>query len=159
MTQVTLWFVLGATVATGLLAGASLDQSIKQLPARHRIGIEAYSAYSRAADLGNGLLLYAVLGVSSGLLPIAAAITTHLSPFPVLVRIPVDLGACCAVLHSLVTAKAAPVNFSQRRVQGNLAALTQVFNRFAHWQIARAVLQVVTFVVLLWSLIEVVRAV
>jgi hypothetical protein len=37
---------LAATAADGRLAGASLDQSIKQLPARQRIGVKAYSAYS-----------------------------------------------------------------------------------------------------------------
>ena len=42
--------ILAATAADGLLAGASLDQSIKQLPARRRIGAVDYSAYSRASD-------------------------------------------------------------------------------------------------------------
>jgi len=40
----------------GLLAGASLDQSIKQLPARQRTGVRAFFAYSQAADLGNGII-------------------------------------------------------------------------------------------------------
>jgi len=35
-----------ATAVDGLLAGASLDQSIKQLPERHRIGILSSSAYT-----------------------------------------------------------------------------------------------------------------
>ena len=39
--------VLAATAADGLLAGASLDQSIKQLPARHRIGAVAESMDER----------------------------------------------------------------------------------------------------------------
>jgi protein-S-isoprenylcysteine O-methyltransferase Ste14 len=37
------WLPL-ATVANGRLAGVSLDQSIKQLPARHRIGVTAFAA-------------------------------------------------------------------------------------------------------------------
>jgi hypothetical protein len=41
----TFVLTLAATVADGLLAGPSLDQSIKQLPARHKIGPVAYSAY------------------------------------------------------------------------------------------------------------------
>ena len=67
--SVALWLTLAAAAATGLLAGASLDQSIKQLPARRRIGIEAYSAYSQASDLGNGIFFYGVLGVGAALLP------------------------------------------------------------------------------------------
>jgi hypothetical protein len=38
-----------------LLAGASLDQSIKQLPARHRIGMREFSAYSTASDQAVGV--------------------------------------------------------------------------------------------------------
>jgi NADP-dependent 3-hydroxy acid dehydrogenase YdfG len=48
-------FLIAATATSGLLAGASLDQSSKQLPARHRIGAIAFSRYSQAADLGNGI--------------------------------------------------------------------------------------------------------
>jgi protein-S-isoprenylcysteine O-methyltransferase Ste14 len=38
------WLPLAAVVSNGLLAGASLDQSIKQLPARHRIGVTVVAA-------------------------------------------------------------------------------------------------------------------
>jgi len=59
------------------------------------------------------------------------------------------------VLHSLVTARVAPTNFSQRRVQGDPAALARVFDRFARWQAVRAGLQAVNFGVLLWALVAV----
>lgn len=72
--DLTFILLVAATVAIGLLAGASLDQSSKQLPARLKIGVVAFSKYSRAADLGNGILFYAILEVSAGLLTIAAAI-------------------------------------------------------------------------------------
>jgi hypothetical protein len=42
---------LAAVVANGLMVRATLDQSLKQLPARHRIGPVAHGAYARAADL------------------------------------------------------------------------------------------------------------
>jgi hypothetical protein len=38
-----LTLLIAATALNGLLAGASLDQSIKQLPARRRIGVLSYS--------------------------------------------------------------------------------------------------------------------
>jgi hypothetical protein len=157
MEHAAFWLILAAAAATGLLAGASLDQSIKQLPARYRIGIEAYSAYSQAADLGNGIFFYGVLGVGAALLSIAAAIATYLAALPPAVCVPADLGALFAVLHSLTTARAAPTNFSQRRVQGDPAALSQVFNRFARWHTARTVLQLVNFGVLLWAVLAVAR--
>jgi hypothetical protein len=155
MEQVAFWLTLAATAATGLIAGASLDQAIKQLPARHRIGIEAYSAYSQAADLGNGILFYGVLGISSALLAIAAAIIVHITALPMAVCLPTDLGALLAVLHSLTTARAAPTNFSQRRVLGDPAALTRIFNRFTRWHAARTALQLANFAVLLWAVVAV----
>ena len=39
-----IWLPLAAVMSNGLLAGASLDQSIKQLPARHRIGVTVVAA-------------------------------------------------------------------------------------------------------------------
>jgi hypothetical protein len=151
MFDTLLLFILVATATTGILAGASLDQSIKQLPARHRMGMVAFSSYSRAADLGNGIVWYAVIGISAATLTVAAAIvahwqaTTHVTPL--------DLAAVLAVLHSLVTARAAPTNFSQRKAADDEVALAQIFNRFARWQALRAVLQVLNFGALLWALI------
>jgi hypothetical protein len=72
--SLTFVLILAATAADGLLAGASLDQSIKQLPARHKIGLVAYSEYSRASDLGPGILWYGILGVGAAVLTIAAAV-------------------------------------------------------------------------------------
>src|SRR5512133_2145373 len=56
-----------------LLVGASLEQSIKQLPARHRICPAAFAAYSQAADLRNGIPWYATLGLGAPALTLAAA--------------------------------------------------------------------------------------
>ena len=58
----TLWLLVAAVIGNGLLVGASLDQVIKQLPARHRIGVVAFSDYSRAGDLGHGIAWYAASG-------------------------------------------------------------------------------------------------
>lgn len=40
--------VVATTALSGIAAGASLDVSIRQLPARHRIGVIAYSVDSQA---------------------------------------------------------------------------------------------------------------
>src|SRR5262249_51970896 len=98
MAQVAFWLTLAAAAATGLLAGASLDQSIKQLPARHRIGVEAYSAYSQASDLGNGIFFYGVLGVGAALLALAAAVAAHVAALPGAALVPPTSGRpsrCC----------------------------------------------------------------
>jgi hypothetical protein len=64
-----------ATAVDGLLAGASLDQ----LPARHRIDVLAFSAYSRASDQANRVAWYAALGVGGAALTLVAALRAVVS--------------------------------------------------------------------------------
>jgi hypothetical protein len=156
--DVTFVLILAATAADGLLAGASLDQSIKQLPARRRIGLVAYSEYSRASDLGPGILWYGILGVGAALLTIAATVAAFLQGVTLGNATPLYVAAGLAVLHSLVTTQAAPTKFSQRRVAKDEAALARVFDRFERWQALRAALQVLNFGAMLWALVVYVAA-
>ena len=149
----TFVLILAATAVDGLLAGASLDQSIKQLPARHKIGLVAYSEYSRASDLGPGILWYGILGVGAAVLTIAAAGAAFFQGVPSASATPLYVAAGLAVLHSLVTTQAAPTNFSQRRVAKDEAVLERVFDSFERWQTLRAVVQVLNFGAILWALV------
>src|SRR5215471_9740702 len=95
---VILTFLAAAT--NGLLAGASLDQSLKQLPARHRMGVSAFSLYSRSADLSrNGVIWYALLGISAALVTIAAAVATFITGSTH--TLPILSAAVLSVLQSL----------------------------------------------------------
>jgi hypothetical protein len=138
-----------ATAVDGVLAGASLDQSIKQLPARHRIGAVAFSEYSRASDLATGVFWYAGLGVGGAGLTIAAAVGALVLGVSDRQRLPLLLAGLLAVAHSFTTARAAPINLSQRSAAGDEEALKRIFDRFERWQIARAILQLATFIVML----------
>src|SRR5262249_2375007 len=154
MRTVSIPLVTLATLATaidGLLAGASLDQSIKQLPARRRIGVRAFSAYSRASDQANGVAWYAALGVGGAVLTLAAALTAALRGAPDQQRQALLLAGLLAVAHSLATARAAPINFSQRAAGNDKRALERIFDRFERWQTVRASLQLATFVTMLWA--------
>jgi hypothetical protein len=157
MAVLTLALALAATALDGVLCGASLDQSIKQLPARHRMGAVAFSAYSRAADLGNGILWYASLGIGAALVTIAAATASLIAANPFARSLPLLVAAILSVLHSLVTTQAAPVSFSQRKVANDAAALAGVFDRFARWQTLRALFQALTFAAMLWALVVIPR--
>jgi hypothetical protein len=144
--------LIAAVAFNGILTGASLDQSIKQLPARRRIGVIAFSAYSRAADLGNGIVWYATIGIGAALLSIGAAVGAYLQVAPGSVAVPLYLAALTSLLHSFTTTQAAPTLFRQRKVADDAAQLTVIFNRFERWQTLRAALQVATFGLTLWSL-------
>src|SRR5919199_1613282 len=148
--------IILAIAFNGILAGASLDQSIKQLPSRHKIGPKAFSAYSRAADLGNGIIWYATIGIGSTALTIAVAINILFQEIGYsnyyYTAIPIYAAAILSVAHSATTVKAAPTNFFQRKVFDDEQALIRLFNHFERLQLIRAVLQVTTFGAMLFAL-------
>jgi hypothetical protein len=141
-----------AAALNGLLAGASLDQSIKQLPARRRIGVIAYAAYSRAGDFGPGVPWYAGLGLGSAVVTIASGVVAQFDGAAAGVAVPLALASVAALAHSAVTARAAPTLFGVRAAAGDEVRLVRIFDRFARLQGLRALLQAVTFGLTLWAL-------
>jgi hypothetical protein len=139
---------MAALVADGLLAGLSLDKVIVQLPARQRIGVTAYAAYARAADLGNGIAFYAAVGVGAAVLTIAAFAVAAARGAPRAVTGLLAAAAALSVLHSAATGRAAPAMFQIGRASDNQAALMPLLTRFARWSAARAALQTATLIVM-----------
>ena len=150
---------IAAAVASGAMVGATLDQSVKQLPARHRIGAVAYAAYARAADLTGGVRWYpglaAVVVVSTG-----AAVATGLFDHPDRWRLVALLAAGVGtVAHMLVTARAAPTILSLRRLSDDdPERIAAVLDRFARLQALRAGLQVAALAAAVWVLVATVTA-
>jgi hypothetical protein len=156
MTASRVWtLVVAALVVNAMLVGAAWDQAIKQLPAREVIGVEAFSAYSQAADLRTGVAWYATLGITAALLALAAALLALLSrPRPTGARRAVLIVALLGTAgHMLVTAFAAPLNFSQRDATGDVDSLTRIFDQFAQLNLLRAMLQSVVLAALAWILL------
>ncbi|MGH3757685.1 hypothetical protein [Actinophytocola sp.] len=150
------WTVLvAALIVNAMLIGATWDQTIKQLPARQVIGVEAFSAYSQAADLRNGVAWYATLGIAAALLALAAALLALVSrPRPTGTRRAMLVVAALATAgHMAVTASAAPLNFSQRDHTADVDALTRTFDQFAQLNLLRAVLQTLVVAALAWILL------
>jgi hypothetical protein len=157
--DLTFILILVATIVTGLLAGISFDKSLVQLPARHRLGVVAFAAFSRANDLSNGLILYAALGIGAALFNVLAALAALLQGIPFGHASPLYIAALLALLHSFTTTRAAPNMFSLRQPTNDEAQLTETFNRFAKWHNVRAFLQFLNFVALIWALVTYIRAV
>jgi hypothetical protein len=148
----TLWLLVAALIGNGLLVGASLDQSIKQLPTRRRIGVVAFSAYSQAGDLGRGVAWYAALGIGAALLTILAAVVGFTDQPDGRTAVALWLALVGTVAHSAATARAAPTNFSQRTAAGDPARLAAIFDSFERWQTIRAAFQVLTLLSVAWAL-------
>lgn len=151
--DLTIWLLVATVLVNGLLAGASLDQSIKQLPARHVIGIVAYSAYSQAGDLRNGVPWYATIGVGSALLSLATCAVALTSTGSGQATAALYLLIVLTIAHSFMTALAAPTNFSQRKAAGDPDRLTAIFARFERLQTIRATLQTLTLLAAAWALV------
>jgi hypothetical protein len=146
--------VVTATAFGGALAGLSLDRSLVQLPAWHRVGPVSWAAFSREADLGNGRVVYPVVGVGSAMLSIAAAAAILLDhPVRRTVAVPAAAAAVLAVGHTFATAQAAPNMLSVGRLGDDEPALRGALDRFTRWQAIRPALQVVAFMANLWSLV------
>lgn len=154
MIDTTVLLVVAETALNGIAAGASLDQSIKQLPARHRIGVIAYSAYSQASDMDRGIFWYAGVGISAVLLSLATAVIAFFQRVSPVHAIPITIVAGLFLLHMLITlTRAAPILRAQRHSQ-EAATLSSIFDRFEYWQTIRVLVDVVIFGVTLWALVS-----
>jgi hypothetical protein len=142
---------IAATTLTGLLCGASFDQSIKQLPSRHRIGVKAFSAYAKAADLKNGVPFYAILGIGTALTSILSAILVWKFNSTANYASPLYLAALFAICHTICTTQAAPTYFGLKKVEDE-AALAKLFNKFERIQTVRSFFIALNFIAFLWAL-------
>ena len=138
---------MAALVADGILAGLSLDKVIVQLPARRRIGVTAYAAYARAADLGNGIAFYPAVGAGAAMLTLAAFAVAASRGAPRAVTGLLAAAALFSLAHSAMTARAAPTMFQIGRAGDDQAALAPLLARFARWSAARAAAQTATLIV------------
>jgi hypothetical protein len=138
---------MAAPVADGILAGLSLDKVIVQLPARRRIGVTAYAAYARTADLGNGIAFYASVGVGAAMLTLAAFAEAASRGAPGTVTGLLAAGALLSLVHSAMAARAAPTMFQIGKAGENQEALALLLARFARWSTSRAATQAATLIV------------
>ena len=159
MSEHAWWLVLLATVTTvhGLIAGASLDQSVEQLPARHRVGMRAYRAYSQASHMANGRFWLIPMGIGGPVLTIAAAIWAATLDLPAGRLLPVGLAAALAVAYTVSTVVAARANWpiapwARSPAPDDEAVLARIFRRFERRQAVRAILQFLRFAVTVWAL-------
>jgi hypothetical protein len=139
-----------AVTVNGMLVGASLDHAVKQLPARHEIGVLAFAGYSAAADLGNGVAWYAGLGLTAATLAVATVVAAGRESRPHGSRscglsLLIAVGAAAAG-WLVVSAVAAPLNFSQLTAGNDPVVLTRIFDRFAMLNLLHAALQLIAVV-------------
>lgn len=152
------WLVAAAVVVHGIVAGVSFDVATVKLPTRRRIGVVAYARFARGNDMGNGIIVYPTVAILALLLVVAATLAGYALQVPDTTMLPL-LAACAGtVAHFLCTMKAAPNILSLRNASDDEAFLTRKLDAFATWHMYRAAFQFLTFVALVWALVEVCRA-
>jgi hypothetical protein len=151
MTLVVFFLAL-ATAINGLLAGLNADTALVKLPARKRIGARAYAAFARGNDLGNGLIVYPLLGVGAALLTLLATALAYAERSSFELLLPLSLATALSLLYTFATSRAAPTMLSLKDAPDDEALLTEKLDRFARWHAVRATFQVGAFFLLLWAL-------
>lgn len=151
------YFLLLVTVTTvvdAILMGAVLDYSIKQLPARRKIGIINYRSYFVASDLGNGRFWYVPLGLSAYALNVAVALAGYYLDGLVFSSILFIIAGACALIHAFGTSRAIPAGLQFLKIKDNdEAKLGRSFDKFANWVLFRGILGILMFTAILLGLI------
>lgn len=132
-------FLIVAALLLGSLANG-LTRTLVEMPAWRQLGAEAWAAFSRRADLGNGEIMYPLAGIGQTVLILAAAIAFRLSPRrPLSVGMPLYGAALMVICVMLTTTQAAPIMLSLHRIGDDPAALQQAYEGFYRWDSIRAV--------------------
>jgi len=142
-----------AAAMNGLLSGLNVDTALVKLPTRRRIGAVAYATFARGNDLGNGLVVYPILGIGSAFFTVLATSIAYLWHFPMELLLLLSLASLLSLLHTAATTRAAPIMLSIKDAPDDEALLRVKLDRFARWHAVRATFQVLTFFILLWAVV------
>src|SRR5581483_11589438 len=92
-----------ATAGNGLLSGLNVDTALVKLPARRRIGALAYATFARGNDLGNGLVVYPILGIGAALFTVLATAIAYLGHSPMGLLLLLSFASLLSLLHTAAT--------------------------------------------------------
>jgi hypothetical protein len=150
---VTRALVIG-TIGIGAFGGATVDRAVVATPAWDHLGAAAWAAYSRHADLGNGLIVYPIYGLGLAVLAIAAAVSYRFdrnAPRPA--GPPIYLAALGAIGVITTTIKAAPIMRGVPDLGNNPVTLRHAFDQFTFWGLyVRGALGVLALLASIWAL-------
>jgi hypothetical protein len=87
------FLIASASAINGWLSGLNMDTALVKLPARRRIGAVAYATFARGNDLGNGLVVYPLLGIGAVLLTVLATAVAYIERSPMEVLLLLSLAS------------------------------------------------------------------
>jgi len=126
------------------------------MPAWRKVGARAWAAYSRHADLENGLFLYPIEAIGGALFTFGAAVSFQFDrAAPASAALPIYLSVVLVVGGLLATIKAAPIMMSVRRISDDTSALQKALDGFRQWGNVRGGFQILAFLTNIWALLAV----
>jgi hypothetical protein len=141
-----------AAVLDGLLAGIGLQKLFVELPARKKIGVVAFSDYSRASDLMNGVYLYPSFAIGGVLLKVLAFVFILRSNYDLGVTFPLGLAVVFGIGVLIMTIFAAPQMFKIGKTENKKELLSPLLEKFMTYSYPRAVFMGLQFLTTLWVL-------
>ena len=152
--------VVGANLLGGLLAGMATNKVLVEMPAWAEVSVLSWTSFTRAEDMGLGLILFPVIGGSALLLTAAAAAAFHFDRTAAQSgAVPVYAAVVLAVAALVVTVGLlAPPRLSLKQAGANVAELQQIFASVDRWWKVKALLHVITFGSNLWALVALLPA-
>lgn len=150
--------VVGANLLGGLLAGMATNKVLVEMPAWAEVGVLSWASFTRAEDMGLGLILFPVIGGSALLLTAAAAAAFHFDRTAAQSgAVPVYAAVVLAVAALVVTVGLlAPPRLSLKQAGANVAELQHA--SVDRWWKVKALLHVITFGSNLWALVALLPA-
>jgi hypothetical protein len=154
--SVTKGLAVGAALFGGILAGATANRALVQLPAFERIGVIPWANLTRAENHGIGSFFYLVVGFLALLLTVATAIAFRFdhaargsSRFPLYAAVVLAIAPAVVTRGVLV-----PAMFSLRAAGDNAVELRRILLINARWWGVNDALHVLTFALNLWVLTD-----
>lgn len=150
--ETAFWLLIPTVVTSAMITSASLEQAIKQLPARHKIGLKAYAEYCLASDLQTGLSWYLPLGSAWAFFTLAAAVVgwlNHQGQQSAIALICMVMGL---VFHCVVSGFAGNTLFQLRQGIRGVTEMEALFNRFERLHRTRTVVDILTLGATVWAL-------
>jgi hypothetical protein len=139
----------------GIIAGTSFDVALVKLPTRKRIGPIAYANFARNNDLGNGIVVYPIIGITALVLTFGTTLLAFFRDVEFAIMIPFYVSCVFTIAHSLTTAKAAPIMLSLKTTRDEESVLKKKLDKFAFWHSIRTIFQMLTFASWLWASIKI----
>jgi hypothetical protein len=154
--RVTRGLVIANGFVGGLFVGGNVQRSLVDMPAWQHAGPVAWATFSRYADLGNGLILFPIIGIGGAILMLVMAVVYRLDrTAPRAAGLPIYLGVLLLAVGIFTTTQAAPLMLSLRSGTTDPVVLQRAFDGFLWWGTIRAVCDVLGYCCGFWAVVAI----